>query len=384
MAMSQRGWTCALAILLASLNVATADIKLVRKYETLKFHRPTQFIVANDGSGREFVLQQTGQVLELPKAGGKVSTFLDVSSLITIENAFEEGLLCLVFHPKFKENRKFYIYYSQQEPKRSIVSELLVDGKGRPVLASERRILEIAQPFWNHNSGNMVFGPDGYLYIAVGDGGKRDDPHRLGQNLFVLNGKILRIDVNSRSGARQYSIPKDNPFAKTKGVRPEIWAYGLRNPWGIHFEAGNGRFWCADVGQDMYEEIDIIEKGGNYGWNYREGAHQFVKRKDTPPEKAKFVDPIHEYPRTEGISITGGVVYAGKKAPSLKGAYVYGDWGFGSIWALRYDGEKVTSNDKVFKREKAMESFRPSAFCVNSEGELLVLSWDGKIYQIEE
>jgi quinoprotein glucose dehydrogenase len=241
--------------------------------------------------------------------------------------------------------------------------------------------MEIPQPFWNHNSGNMLFGPDGFLYIAVGDGGKADDVTRLAQNRFVFNGKILRIDVDGRDGDLQYAIPPDNPFARTEGVRPEIYALGLRNPWGIHID-DQGRFWCADVGQDLFEEIDLIVPGGNYGWSFREGKHAFAKRKDPPTPDAGFIEPIHEYSRGDGLSITGGVVYRGKANPSLQGYYLYGDWRFGTLWALKTDGETATENH-VLRKATPEGTFKPSAFCEDLDREVFVLSWDGKIYKIK-
>ncbi len=369
-------------------NAEPAEIQLVRAFPNLKIRRPVSIVIPDDGSRRRFLLQQTGQIIILPEAdeGATAKLFLDIGSRLKNENDFEEGLLNITFHPRFKENRKFYLYYTRQDPKRSRIGEFLVSSEApdRPDMESERVLLEIPQPFWNHNSGNMLFGPDGYLYICVGDGGKRDGPHNLAQNLFVRNGKILRIDVDTRSGARQYGIPQDNPFVKTKGVLPEIWAYGLRNPWGIYFEPGNGRLWCGDVGQDIYEEIDIIVKGGNYGWNYREGMHRFLIRKQEPPAGSKFVEPILEYTHAKGISVTGGLVYRGSKIPDLKGWYVYGDWGHGKIWALRYDAEagKVAQNKLLYKRPDGTDKFKPNAFCEDLDGEIFVLSWDGTVSRI--
>ena len=180
------------------------------------------------------------------------------------DGQFEEGLLGLAFHPQFKENRKFYVYYSQQDMKRSVISEIMASAEDpdKADLSTERILLEIPQPFWNHNSGNLLFGPEGYLYIGSGDGGKRDDITRTAQNTFSLNGKILRIDVNTKQGSRQYGIPQDNPYAGQVGAREEVYALGLRNPWGIHFD-GAGQFWVAGVGQDIWEEINIVEKGSN-------------------------------------------------------------------------------------------------------------------------
>ena len=378
-----------LCLLFAALQSDAAEVSLHQVYASEKGHRPVDLVVPPDDSGRMFLVHQRGQIDMLLHDGAKVKSqrFADFSGRAMEAHEFEEGLLGLAFHPKFKQNQKFYVYYSQQNPKRSVISEFTVDGyHGDFDETSERILMEVRQPFWNHNSGNMAFGPDGFLYICFGDGGKGNDPHRLSQNLFMLNGKIVRIDVDSRDGALAYGIPADNPFAKEKGVRPEIYAYGMRNPWGIYFEPDTGAFWCADVGQEAAEEINLIVSGGNYGWNYREGMAPFAKRSDAPPEETKFVDPIFTYGRTDGLSITGGVVYRGEKVPALKGAYIYGDWRFGRIWALRYDqaAKKVLSNTLIYEPEDLNGAFRPSAICEDENQELMILSWDGKLYEVAE
>jgi glucose/arabinose dehydrogenase len=360
---------------------------LEKIYAGKPFSRPLQYVLRPDGSGDRLLVEQTGKVYVLSEdeASDERTVFLDLSDrkLAAKDGAFEEGLLNISFHPKFKENHKFYLYYSQQNPKRSIISEFTLskDDPSKPDMESERIVMTIPQPFWNHNSGNMLFGPDGYLYICLGDGGKGNDPHKLAQNLWVLNGKILRIDVDSRSGALGYGIPEDNPFAQKKGIRPEIWTYGMRNPWGIYIEPGNGRFWCADVGQGLWEEINIIEKGGNYGWSFREGTKAFELRKDPVPEGTKFIEPIHEYGRADGISITGGFVYRGSKMPGLKGYYIYGDWGTGNIWALKYENGKVVENTKIIEGNPAV--CKPSAFSEDANNEIIVISWSGSLFRME-
>jgi quinoprotein glucose dehydrogenase len=227
------------------------------------------------------------------------------------------------------------------------------------------------------------------LFIPFGDGGKRDDIRRLAQNPFLSQGKIFRIDVDSRTGSRQYGIPKDNPFVAraNEGVLPEIWALGLRNPWGISIDRETGLFWCADVGQDLWEEIDLIEKGGNYGWSFREGARVFPLRQDPPPDDAKFIEPIHEYVHSDGISITGGFVYRGERLPALRGWYIYGDWGNGRLWALNYDPkEKRVIENRVILEPvldaKGAAEVKPTAFCPDDKGEILILNWNGAIHEV--
>ncbi len=208
-------------------------------------------------------------------------------------------------------------------------------------------LLRVEEPYWNHNGGTLVFGPDGYLYIVLGDGGLFGDPHGNGQNLGTLLGSILRIDVDHQDPGLPYAIPKDNPFVDRPGARGEIWAYGLRNVWRLAFDRQTGTAWAGDVGQDTWEEIDIIRRGGNYGWNIREALHHY------PPGDTRtgsdLIDPILEYNHKVGKSITGGFVYRGKRVPALEGAYLYADYVTGQVWALWYDvdGKKIIANRTV-------------------------------------
>lgn len=362
------------------------EVDFEETYKGLNFTLPVAAVYPPDDSKRLFLVEQGGRILILPEDRNSKSykVFLDISGRDMIAHAFEEGLLGLAFHPDFKNNRKFYIYYSHQHPKRSILSEMQVFGKNpdRANVSSERKLLEIPQPFWNHNSGNLAFGPDGMLYVAVGDGGKRDDVLRLAQNPFLLNGSVLRIDVNSRSQGLQYGIPEDNPFVGKEGMAPEIWALGLRNPWGIDYDHKTGLFWLADVGQNKKEEVNLVQKGGNYGWSFREGDEKFAIRTDAPPEDAKFIEPVTVYPRDEGTSITGGVVYYGKKFPKLKGHFLYGDWGTGHVWATDKDGNARMVYRNTEKGKPRNFVFKPSAFVSSPDGEILVLSWNGGIFEM--
>jgi quinoprotein glucose dehydrogenase len=372
-------------LLTASSLLAVPEIKLTPTFENQKIKLPVALASPPDDSNRLFLVQQFGKITILPKdrTSSEVTTFLDLTDRPLIEQQFEEGLLGLAFHPDYARNRKFYIYYSLQDPKHTVVSEMQAStadpSKADP--ATERILLEIPQTYWNHNSGNILFGPDGYLYISIGDGGKANDPHRLSQNTFVYNGKILRIDVNTLAGNRPYGLPGDNPFLNKEGYLPEIFALGLRNPWGLTFHPETKELWAADVGQGMYEEINIIKKGGNYGWSFDEGTHPANAHEDKPPKNAKFINPIHEYDRLSGISITGGLHYRGRAVPALQGQYIYGDFGFGTLWALdQQDGK--TSNQKIFTRPEKPGTFKPTAFVEDAQGELLILSHDGKIYTI--
>ncbi len=228
-------------------------------------------------------------------------------------------------------------------------------------------VLEIGQPFSNHNGGQLAFGPDGFLYIGMGDGGSGGDPQGNGQNMNVLLGKLLRIDPSGPSGGRSYRIPPDNPFAGRSGVREEIWASGFRNPWRFSFDSPAGDLWLADVGQSTREEIDVVTKGGNYGWAVMEGGGCF---RGNDCDRAGLIPPVFDYPTSGGnCSVTGGFVYRGEALPQLRGAYVYGDYCSGRIWALRYDGSRVTE-----QREIADAAFQISSFAVDREGNLYALA----------
>ena len=390
----------AIALLLPLLAGTTVraqqpdKIKLQRIHEKLETPWPVAVIVPPDGSDREFLVLQRGQVMILPgQTGGEAKTFLDLSprGMEAANGKFEEGLNGFAFHPKFKNNGLFYLCYTQQKPKRLVVSEMKTTGD-KADESTERVLLEIPLINWNHHGGNIVFGPDGYLYIGVGDTSKRNDEKRMAQLNAVMVGKVLRIDVNSRDYHGAYGIPADNPFADGVDALPQIYAYGIRNPWGMSFD-DKGRLWLADVGQDLWEEINWIEKGGNYGWSYREGAHTFALRTDTPPEGTKLIDPVFEYNHGEGLSVTGGIIYRGQKRPELKGAYIYGDFVIGKIWALRVgeDG-KVQKNELIYTspqeasnnpKKKPTVLVKPTAFCEDANHEMLVLDWNGAVYRME-
>ena len=375
-----------------------ADVKFTQIYPNLEFSRPLALIVPPDGSGRRFLVEQTGLIRVLPsdESTSDTDVFADFTNHMSVEKDFEEGLLGLAFHPRFADNGKFYVSYSAQGPKRLVLSEFSVGDNGKANLKSERILMKIQQPEWNHNSGNIVFGPkDGFLYLSVGDGGLRDGVHLLAQRLQAWNGKVLRIDVDSKSPGREYGLPEDNPFIDNPIASPEIYALGLRNPWGSWIDPETGLFWLADVGQDFHEEVNLIERGGNYGWNYREAMHEFagrvplmqtLKRKDKGIEKLQFIDPIHEYPRTDGISITGGFVYRGK-IDALKNHYIYGDWGTGRIWGLEYDSaaKKVSENIALRTPEQVAEGLiKPTGIYPDENGEAIILGWQGKLYRITE
>lgn len=315
--------------------------------------RPIVLTHAGDGSNRVFVATQRGVIHVFPndQAATKTEVFLDIQDrVIYNDKQNEEGFLGLAFHPKYVENGEFYVYYTtRKEPHTSVISRFRVSSSDpdKAVAVSEEEIMRIKQPFWNHNGGTVAFGPDGYLYIGLGDGGSANDPFGNGQNLETLLGSVLRIDVDRKDPGLNYAIPKDNPFVGKAGARPEIYAYGIRNIWRLSFDRETGTCWAGDVGQDLWEEIDIIKKGGNYGWNKREGFHPFGT--NGSPPSPEFIEPIWEYHHDIGKSITGGVVYRGSRLPVLQGAYVYGDYVSGKFWALRYDPKehRVLANHPI-------------------------------------
>jgi len=399
------------AVTAASAVVAQPlpKVRLQSTFPALTLDRPIWMSEAPDHSGRMFILEQAGRILIVKKGtdGAATSEFLNIVDRHPfVDN--EEGLLSMAFHPGFNTNGLFYIYYNQQNknehelfPRRSVISEMKVSATdpNRADLASERVVLEVPQPFGNHKGGEIAFGPDGYLYIGLGDGGKGYDPFGNGQNTATMLAKMLRIDVNTRtvlgSGQVQeklaYGIPADNPFVGEPymiglGARHEIYALGLRNAWRYSWDRQTGDLWAGDVGQDLWEEVDLIVKGGNYGWSVREGAHHF---KPGPPG-AQYIDPVLEYPHnpqllkeskfpnhSTGLCIIGGYVYRGHKYPALQGVYLYADYNLGTIWGMRYQDGKVTDYGTLLYQPKNIVSFAEDA-----DGELYVMVFDGHVYSI--
>jgi glucose/arabinose dehydrogenase len=330
--------------------------------------RPIVLTHLGDGSNRVVVATQHGVLHAFPNdpKAAETKVLLDIQDRVQYDDRTnEEGLLGVAFHPDFKKTGEVFVYYTPKrkgpkEEMRNVVSRFRL-SKADPAVfdpASEERIYEYAnRPFWNHDGGTICFGPDGYLYVVHGDGGSGGDPFDNGQNLSSPFGKILRIDINSKADGKNYAVPKDNPFVGTKGALPEVWAYGLRNPWRIAFDRPTGKLWAGEVGQNLWEEINIIEKGGNYGWRRRESYHPFGAT-GTGPRK-EFIEPVWEYHHDVGKSITGGAVYRGKALPELAGHYVYADYVTSKIWALKYDDAagRVVANRPIPDPAKPVLSF---------------------------
>ena len=325
-----------------------------------------------DGSGRLFVVEQGGAIKIIQNGAVLPQPFLDISSKVI--NKVEMGLLGVTFHPAFQTNGKFYVNYVRNfgGQFQSVIAEYQVSG-ANPNQAnpgSERILLTVNQVnnFPNHKAGQLAFGPDGFPYFGLGDGGGAGDPLQHGQNTQILLGKMMRIDVNSAGASTPYAIPADNPFAAGGGL-PEIYAIGFRNPWRFSFDRSSGRLFVADVGQDSFEEIDIVTKGGNYGWNVMEGDHCF-----NPPSNCNMAGltlPIVEIPHPEGEAVIGGFVYHGTVLAGMQGQYIFGDLN-GQIWSLTENAPNTFTRALILK-----PGFNISSFGQDSAGELYVVDISG-------
>ena len=361
------------------LGLATLQpVAIERAFPGLDFRRLTNLVQPNDGRDRLFVTEQAGIVHVFPnqQQAAESTVFLDLTDRVN-EGHNEEGLLGLAFDPQFNDSGYFYVYYSASQPRRSVLSRFSVrdDDPNVANRKSELIIMEIPQPAGNHNGGQLAFGPDGYLYVGLGDGGRGGDPFGNGQNTATLLGSILRIDVGGASEEERYRIPPDNPFVGDAEARPEIWAYGLRNPWRFSFDAKTGQMYVGDVGQNSWEEVDLVDKGLNFGWNVMEGDHCFSPMRDC--DRAGLQLPLAEYSSAQGCSVIGGFVYRGDGLPALAGAYVYGDFCSGKIWGLRYDAGSV-SEQKLL----ADSGLRITSFGVDLAGNIYILSRNSGIYRL--
>ena len=376
----------------APLRAADATYRLVDAFPGVTFSRPVVATQPPDGTPRMFVVEQGGRVVIVdhpapaPPAVGNRRTFLDLTSKVS-RAGNEEGLLGFAFHPGYATNGRFFVYYSAKHAAngamKQVVAELRVSASDPDAAdpASERKLLEVADPYENHNGGWIAFGPGGKLHIAMGDGGSGGDPLGSGQDLGSLLGKILRIDVD---GAQPYAVPADNPFISRNGARPEVWAYGLRNPWRCSFDRATGDLWAADVGQDRFEEVDRIVKGGNYGWKRKEAFADYAAGGGAPADP--LIDPLASYDHGAGESVTGGFVYRGANIPSLAGAYLYADFVSGTMWALRTKpgviGPPQTKDDVTV--EVLLDTGQQVAsFGEDRDGELYVCSFSGRVLALK-
>ena len=380
---------CSLLAAMPASGEEATNLKIVRAFPNLQLERP--IVLTWDGVDRDslYVVTQYGKVLKMPNKQSNTENDLEVildweEKVYYNDKENEQGLLGLAFHPKFKENGQFFLHYTiEGKPEHTnVISRFKIGKDGKADPTSEEVLISITHPFWNHKGGGLAFGPDGYLYISVGDGGKANDPFGNGQNKATLLGKILRIDVDHKDEGKTYAIPKDNPFAKEKGAKGEIYAYGFRNVWGMNFDPKTKQLWAADVGQDLWEEIDIVVKGGNYGWNLREGFHKFPLGIGGGSDPRKdLIEPVYEYHHDFGKSITGGFVYRGKKFPDLNGWYLYADYVTSKVWALKVDEETKAVTNRSIPFDKTSTFI---AFGNDPDDELYLTDAFGQVWQIAE
>ena len=373
-------------LVIACAGSAHAQYSLQDAFPALPaFSLPVELGHPSDGTDRLFVVEQRGRIFafNLSNPSPVRRLFLDLNDIVSSTGG-ETGLLGLAFHPSYATNGFFYVYYtsSRSGSLKSYVSRFRVSASDpdSAVKASELVLLTEDQPYENHNGGKISFGPDGYLYVALGDGGSGNDPLNNGQTLGTLLGKILRIDVDTATPPLAYGIPSTNPFAgNLQGFRQEIYAYGLRNPWKFSFDPDTRILWAGDVGQGAREEIDTIVAGGNYGWRLMEGTLCTQAVNPMCQDTAGLLRPVWEYGRSAGdVSVTGGYVYRGASIPGLVGKYVYGDFASGRIWALTLEGANPATNELLLDSPHQI-----STFGVDRLNELYVVAYgSGRIYRL--
>jgi glucose/arabinose dehydrogenase len=337
---------------------------------------PVDLQNAADGSGRLFVVEQQGLIRIVKNATVSSTPFLDISGQVDFGG--EKGLLGLAFHPNYKQDPRFYVNYDRvvSGQMQTVIAEIQTSttNPDQADPATERILFTVDQPFPNHKGGQLAFGPDGFLYIGLGDGGSAGDPRGNGQNRQTLLGKMLRIDVDGSSPGLPYAIPPDNPFINATD-RGEIWAYGFRNPWRFSFDASSGRLFCGDVGQDKFEEIDIVTKGGNFGWNTMEGLHCF--NPSSGCNMTGLILPVTEYDHSQGDAVIGGYVYRGSAIPRLAGTYLFSDFETGTIWGLTEDASGKWTRSQLISGGRNISSFGR-----DETGELYVLDYSGTLLRI--
>ena len=371
-------WLCAVPVSAAGVceETAGAEIPSITLQKWLGgFEQPVHLAHAGDGSGRLYVVEQAGRIRVIEDGRIRPDPLLDIRGRVT--GGGEKGLLSVAFHPRHADNGYFYVDYTASDGGlHTVIARFTRGADGRADPASEQVLLRIAQPYGNHNGGQVAFGPDGYLYIGMGDGGSANDPHGHGQNLSTLLGALLRIDVDRTAEGRPYAIPKDNPFLAVPGARPEIWAYGLRNPWRFSFDTQTGELYLADVGQNRVEEIDIVAAGANLGWAVMEGDRCNTKSAELCA-RADLIAPIATYGHDEGIAVTGGHVYRSSRIPGLCGAYLYADYGTGRLWGLRYRDGRVQGARRLLDT-----GLNISSFGQGQDGEIYVIDLNGGILRV--
>ncbi|MEO6995434.1 MAG: PQQ-dependent sugar dehydrogenase [Lacunisphaera sp.] len=397
------------AVLLASSFGRETSLPYVTEDAfNLNFDQPVGIVAPPGETNRLFVVEKTGRIMVIPDLNHPSrKTFLDLKRKVG-DDEVEQGVLAIAFHPDYRHNRQFYVWYTSclkvngRIVREDRLSRFLVSAENPNVAdpSSEQPLISQADEAPNHNGGELLFGPDGYLYLSLGDEGGGNDEYHNGQRVDrdFFSG-ILRLDVDLRPGSiapnphpavhpGTYAIPADNPFVGATSfnglpvdprlVRTEFWAVGLRNPWRMSFDPATGRLWCGDVGQESHEEVDLIVRGGNYGWSFREGNFPF---RGVPPPGAVFNGPVWDYPHTDGLCITGGLVSHGSRYPDLDGKYLFADFVTGHISALQPDGDQPVkaANVKQVAQGQAIASFARDP----RNGDVLLASiWDGKILRL--
>lgn len=351
-------------------------INLIETFFYLSFNSPVDFQSPDDSENKLYVVEQAGKIIRFDNDNETrlSDVFLDITDQVL--SGGERGLLGLAFHPKFVDNGYFYLDYTSKPDGKTVISRFSVsDIPNIADKSSELIIISIDQPYRNHNAGGIAFGLDGYLYIALGDGGSSGDPSGNAQNKKTLLGSILRLNVDFKENGMNYSIPSDNPFKNNlEGFKEEIFAYGLRNPWRISVDSMTGDIWAGDVGQNKFEEIDLIKKGGNYGWNIMEG---FSCYNSENCNETNLEQPLVEYGRNDGKSVTGGYIYRGLLVEDLIGKYLYADFYTGKIWQLVYDFDVHSVNNSLIFET----NLQISSFGTDNKNELYIVAYSGKIYK---
>jgi len=370
-----------LVILIFTKISVSQPFQLVNAFPNLTFPNPVFLTHSNDGTNRIFIVQRLGLIKVLPNDSNATTskTFLDVTNRNNGSTNQERGLLGLAFHPNYASNGFFYIYYTRTGDGANVLSRFKrsLSDPDKADSLSEQVLWAVADPYSNHNGGILFFGLDGYLYCGMGDGGSGGDPGNRSQNTNEMLGKVHRINVDSTSGGNNYAIPPTNPFA-TGGGRPEIFTYGMRNPWRISQDPVTGYIYCGDVGQDAWEEVDILQVGKNYGWRCYEGNHIYNSSGCGPMTDYTF--PIKEYANAgSDISITGGYVYRGSRRPELTGRYIYADYGSRKIWKLKYNGISVTEDSLIMTGSSSIYSFG-----TDQQNELYVCSANNSIFRFNK
>ena len=354
------------------------DYELVNAYPNLQPGFLEALLVDDvPGENRLVVVEQQGRIKVFDDSPDttEAKEILDYTDKIAFTG--EQGLLGMAFDPQFTQNRYVYIYYTQVDTNRSIISRLTWNAATDTLdPATDKIVLQVDQPYHSHNGGMIAFGPDNYLYIALGDGGDGGDPHNNGQDRSTLLANVLRIDVNPSDPSQGYDVPPSNPFVGEANVRPEIYAYGFRNPWRFSFDRETGDMWLGDVGQEGFEEVNVVKAGGNYGWRVYEGNQINKPELNELPESA-FTFPVHTYPNAQGQSVIGGYVYRGAVA-SLQGRYIFSDFSNGVVTALNWNGSSVTGSEDLGIIDG------PTSFGEDRNGELLVVSRYGGLFKFVE